>query len=172
MKNILVFLLLFLSISCSSSLLNKKSKETVLCPQVLYASEHSEYVDSDANIINLDNITYNAELNNHFFSEESCLKIGDVHSYTLDILFIIKPLQTNSSQISLPVYVALLDSENQFIDIQYFIIDEKINKNLETGEFIDTEISQSINIVFSSKKTISKLVLGFMLDKKRQEILN
>ena len=44
MKKILIFFLLFLSISCSSNLLTKKSAESIDCPTVFFASENRNYL--------------------------------------------------------------------------------------------------------------------------------
>ena len=81
--------------------------------------EHNKYLDTDKDLITLDNITFKANLNNHAFNK-TCTKTDDITSIPLDILFIIKPLKPTSSEITLPVYSALLDNEKNIIDIQYF----------------------------------------------------
>jgi len=170
-KNILVFLLFFLCIGCSSSILDKKSIETADCPRVLYSSEHKEYIDSKDKLLNVDNLTFKATINNHGYSK-SCSKTSDTYLIPLDILFVIKPLDMNNSEISLPVYAALLDSNKKLIDIQYFFINVEINMDSNSKEYIETEISRLINILTINDDSIYYLVLGFMIDNNRLEILN
>jgi len=170
-KNILVFLLILFCVSCSSSSNNKKSTKSVICPQVLYASEHNKYLDTDKDLITLDNITFKANLNNHAFNK-TCTKTDDITSIPLDILFIIKPLKPTSSEITLPVYSALLDNEKNIIDIQYFSLSGNINKDFDNENYMETELSKSINIITKTKVPVSKIILGFMLDKNRKELLN
>ena len=171
MKNILIFLLILFCVSCSSSSHNKKSTKSVVCPQVLYASEHNKYLDSDENLITYDNLTFKADLNNHVFSSV-CTKTGDIISIPLDILFIIKPLKITSAKINLPIYSAILDKDKNIIDIQYFFISGKINKDFDNKNFVETELSQSINIITKTENSVSQVILGFMLDKNREKLLN
>ena len=37
---------------------------------------------------------------------------------------------------------------------------------------METELSKSINIITKTKVPVSKIILGFMLDKNRKELLN
>ena len=63
MKKILIFLLLFFGISCSSNLLTKKSVESIDCPSVFFASENRNYLDSEERPLTLDNVSFKAEIN-------------------------------------------------------------------------------------------------------------
>ena len=72
----------------------------------------------------------------------------------------------------LPVYVALLDSDKKLFEMQYFSIDGEMRNDLITKAYLQTELSKSINIITSKKNPVSSLVVGFMLDKKKAELLN
>ena len=171
MKKILIFLLLFLSISCSSNLLTKKSAESIDCPPVFFASENRNYLDSEEKPLTLDNVSFKAEINNYAFNK-SCFQENDISIFPLDILFIIDPITPISPNVNLPLYVALLDSDQQLFEMQYFSISGEIRNDLATKAFLQTELSKSINIMTSKNNPVSSLVIGFMLDKKKEELLN
>ena len=171
MKKILIFLLLFLSISCSSNLVTKKSAESIDCPPVLFASENRNYLDSEEKPLTLDNVSFKAEINNYAFNK-SCFQENDIHTFPLDILFIIDPLAPTSPNVILPLYVALLDSDQQLFEMQYFSISGKMRNDLTTKAYIQTELSKSINILTSKNNPLSSLVIGFMLDKNKKDLVN
>ena len=171
MKKILVFLLLFLSIACSSNLLTKKSAESIDCPPVFFASENRNYLDSEEKPLTLENVSFKAEINNYAFNN-SCFQENNISTFSLDILFIIDPITTTSSNVNLPLYVALLDSNQQLFEMQYFSINGEMMNDLTTKAYLQTELSRSINIVTSKNSPVSSLVIGFMLDKKKKELLN
>ena len=47
-----------------------------------------------------------------------------------------------------------------------------MNKDFETENYIETELSKKINIITKTQVKISKIIIGFMIDKKRKEFLN
>ena len=171
MKRILIFLLLFLSISCSSNLSTKKSVESIDCPPVFFASENYNYLDSEEKPLTLDNVSFKAKINNYAFNK-SCFKENDIRTFPLDILFIIDPIRPTSPNVILPLYVALLDSDQQLFEMQYFSISGEMRNDLTTKTYFQTELSKSINIMTSKNYPISNLVIGFMLDKKKKRLLN
>ena len=171
MKKILIFLLLFLSISCSSNLLTKKSAESIDCPPVFFASENRNYLNSEEKPLTLDNVSFKAEINNYAFNK-SCFQENDIRTFPLDILFIIDPIIPTSPNVILPLYVALLDSDKQLFEMQYFSIGGEMRNDLNTKAYLQTELSKSINIITSKNNPVSSLVVGFMLDKKKTELLN
>ena len=171
MKKILIFLLLFLSISCSSNLLTKKSVESIDCPPVFFASENRNYLDSEEKLLTLDNVSFKAEINNYAFNK-SCFQENDIRTFPLDILFIIDPIRPTSPNVILPLYVALLDSDQQLFEMQYFSISGEMKNDLTTKGYLETELSNSINIITSNNNSVSSLVIGFMLDKNKKELLN
>ena len=171
MKKILIFLLLFLSISCSSDLLTKKSEESIDCPPVFFASENRNYLNSEEKPLTLDNVSFKAKINNYAFNK-SCFQENDIRTFPLDILFIIDPIRPTSPNVILPLYVALLDSNQQLFEMQYFSISGEMKNDLTTKGYLETELSNSINIMTSKNNSISSLVIGFMLDKNKKELLN
>ena len=164
-------MLFFLSISCSPNLLTKKSLESIDCPLVFFASNNRNYLDSEENPITLDNVSFKAEINNYAFSK-SCFQENEIHTFPLDILFIIDPIKPTSPNVTLPLYVALLDSDQQLFEMQYFSISGEMKNDLATKTYFETELSNSINIMTSKKNSVSSLVIGFMLNKNKEELLN
>ena len=171
MKKILIFLLLFLSISCSSNLLTKKSAESINCPPVFFASENRNYLNSEEKPLTLDNVSFNAEINNYAFNK-SCFQEDNIFIFPIDVLFIIDPIRPTSPNVILPLYVALLDSDRQLFEMQYFSLSGEMRNDLTTKTYFQTELSKTINILTSKNYPISNLVIGFMLDKKKEELLN
>jgi len=170
-KNILLFLLLFFSISCSSNLLTNKPGDSIDCPPVFFASEHRNYIDSEEKPITLDNLSFKAEINNYAFNK-ICFQKNDIFTLPVEILLIISPINVKTSNISLPLYVALLDTKQQLIEIQYFSINGELRKDFNSGIYLETELSKTLNIILSKKYSVSSLVIGFMLDKSREELFN
>ena len=171
MKKILIFFLLFLSISCSSNLLTKKSAESIDCPPVFFASENRNYIDGEEKPLTLDNVSFKAEINNYAFNK-SCFQENDIRTFPLDILFIIDPIKPTAPNVILPLYVALLDSDQKLFEMQYFSISGEMKNDPTTRGYLETELSNSINIITSKNNSVSSLVIGFMLDKNKKELLN
>ena len=168
MKKILIFLLLFLSISCGSNLISKKSVESIDCPSVFFASENRNYLDSQDKTLTLDNVSFKAQINNYAFNK-LCFQENDILTFPLDILFIVDPIKPTSPNVILPLYVALLDSDQQLLEMQYFSIGGEMRNDLNTKAYLQTELSQSFNIITSKNNLVSSLVVGFMLDKNKYE---
>ena len=119
----------------------------------------------------MDNVSFKAEINNYAFNK-SCFQEDDIRTFPLDILFIIDPIRPTSPNVILPLYVALLDSDRQLFEMQYFSISGEIRKDLNTEVYLETALSNSINIITPNNNSVSSLVIGFMLDKKKEELLN
>ena len=171
MKNIYLFLILLFIIGCEFNPLSKTSSVTISCPSVLFASEHKTYVGSLSEIITLDNIAYQAEINNAVFTKGCHLKDNEFSS-NLSLLFIVSPLEESQNMINLPFYVAVVNESKDVQDIQYYLIKDVFQKNLETNELIETDLTKPILINLPSMDKSSFVVIGFMLDKNRLEILN
>ena len=73
--------------------------------------------------------------------------------------------------LSLPVYVSLLNNNDEILETQYFSVSDVVKKNNETNIFIETDISDRLQIVTQELET-KQLVLGFMLDNEKRELLN
>ena len=72
----------------------------------------------------------------------------------------------------MPVYVALLDSSNKIIEIQYFSVEGEFEKDTDNEKYLQTEISKIFNFKAQSNSIVSNLIIGFMLDKKQKDFLN
>ena len=171
MKNIYLILILLLIIGCGFNPVSKTSSAPISCPSILFASEHKIYVGSLSEIITLDNIAYQAEINNAVFVKGCYLK-DNKFSSNLSLLFIVSPLEESQNMINLPFYVAVLNESKEVQDIQYYSINDVFQKNKETNELIETELTKTILVNLSSMDESSLVVIGFMLDKNRLEILN
>ena len=171
MKNIYLFLLLSILIGCGTNPLKRISSTPTNCPSILFAKEHKIYIDSQLKNISLDNITYKAEINNAAFNKGCHIK-ANVFSSELSILFIVNPLTMGQKSINLPFYLAILDEDKKVYDIQYYSTEGSFKQNLEDNSLIETEIITIIDLSFNSVDKFSTLVIGFMLDKERLELLN
>ena len=171
-KNILVFLLIFFSYSCSPNSTKIKPSESIECPPVFFAAEHGNYLkfNKDENIT-LENLAYKAEINNYAFTKP-CFVKNNIYNFSLGVLLIIDPINIISPQISLPIYVASLDSENKIIEMQYFLLDGELDKDSDSQEYIQTEISEILKFKTPSNSFVNNFIIGFMLDKKQKELLN
>ena len=77
-----------------------------------------------------------------------------------------------SPEISMPIYVASLDSSNKIIEMQYFSVEGVLEKDKDSEEYLQTEISKILNFKISSNYTVNNFIIGFMLNKKQKELLN
>jgi len=170
-KNILFFLIVFLVVGCSK---NSQFSTQTSCPSVLFSSEHKTYIGSSEESISLDNITYKAEINNYEFLK-GCFDNDEYFETELSILFLIQPDKTQTDDIALPFYVAILDSKDKLIDIQYYNLNESLKVNQENKEFIETDLTTIVKIrmPFSDyERNEIYILIGFMLDKQKLKILN
>ena len=171
MKKIYLFLALLMLTGCSSNSLLPEKTVKIDCPSILFAKEHRVYVSSKFENISLDNIGYKANINNAEFTKYCNLKNG-VFSSNLSILFVVNSLDSEQDKIKLPFYIAIVDKNNQILDIQYFIAENEFKYSFETGIIAETEvkITKKINHIFLDRA--SNIIVGFMLDKKRIEMIN
>jgi len=170
-KKIYLFLIFFLLTGCQFNVNSKSKLASITCPSILFASEHNIYIDTVAENITLDNISYKAEINNAVFTQE-CFIDNNIFSSQLSILFLANPVDEAEKNITLPYYVAVLDINNNILDIQYFLKKDKFTINIDTKEFIETEIQDTILIKFKLVNQSFKIILGFVLDEERVEIIN
>ena len=112
---------------------------------------------------------------NNYFTEELCDLSNNSLSVDLSLLFVVKPENTKEPIISLPIYIATIDSKDEIKNIQYFLVEGKLNSD-EENKFIETEINNKISIKILNKDLTSgkknKILIGFMLDNQKIEILN
>ena len=101
-----------------------------------------------------------------------CQQQDSIVVIPLDILIVAKPMSNlEESLISLPVYISLLDDNDEILETQYFSVSGLINKNSETNIFIESDVTDRLQIVTQQLET-TQLVLGFMLDNEKRDLLN
>ena len=176
MKNNLFILIFFLLVGCTpNTTVSTNATVKTSCPIVLFSSEHSQYITGNTKPITTENIRYRAEINNYAFNSECSIK-DNIFQAELSLLFIVKPDLTEESSVTLPFYVAVLNINDEVVDMQYYQADGDFMSESENVNYIETELTKTIKLQISSlneeELNQNKVVVGFMLDKKKLEILN
>ena len=176
MKNNLFILIFFLLVGCTpNTTVSTNAITKTSCPIALFSSEHSQYITGNTKPITTENIRYRAEINNFAFNGECSIK-DNIFLAELSLLFIVKPDLTEESSIILPFYVAVLNANDEVVDMQYFQVDGDLMSESENTNYIETELTKTIKLQTPSSNeeefSQNKVVVGFMLDKKKLEILN
>ena len=173
-KNFLYFLTYFFTLifllGCNSKFTSKQASKNIACPSVFFSSEHRNYIQSYEKVISLDNLALKANINNFKFNI-SCKKFDNFELYPVDILFIVEPLTSKKNNINLPIYTTLLDEKNNLIDTQFFSIQTEINQNEKSEKYLTTEHVARLNIA-TNKDNVSSIIIGFMLDNTKKDLLN
>ena len=168
MKQLFIFILFLPLLGCGNIIKNKQTSTDFNCPRVFFSSDDRVYID---NSISFDDITIKAEFNNYAINKK-CQQQDNLAVIPLDILIVAKPMSNlEVSFISLPVYITLLDDNDEVLETQYFSVSGLINKNTETNIFTESDIIDRLQIVTQQLET-TQLVLGFMLDNEKRDLLN
>tara|TARA_B100000965_G_scaffold74000_1_gene58419 strand:+ start:202 stop:708 length:507 start_codon:yes stop_codon:yes gene_type:complete len=168
MKQIFIFILFLPLLGCVNLVENNNRSINFNCPRVFFSSEDRVYID---NSISLDNIKIKAEFNN-FAINEQCQQKQNVVVIPIDILIVAYPLKDfEESSLSLPIYVSLLDSKDEILETQYFSVLGVMNRSSEANNLIESDITVQLQIITKYLNT-TQLVIGFMLDEKKKELLN
>jgi len=175
-KNNLFILIFFLLLGCTpKTTVSTNATVKTSCPIVLFSSEHNQYITGNTKPITTENIRYRAEINNYAFKNECSIK-DNILQAELSLLFIVKPDLTEESIITLPFYVAVLNINDEVVDIQYYQADGDFISESENVNYIETELTKTIklHLPFLNEEELDQntVVVGFMLDKKKLEILN
>ena len=175
MKNNLFILIFFLLIGCApNTTVSTNATVKTLCPIVLFSSEHSQYISGNTKPITTENIRYRAEINNYAFNSECSIK-DYIFQAELSLLFIVKPDLTEESSVTLPFYVAVLNINDEVVDMQYYQADGDLMSESENVNYIETELTTTIKLQISSFNeegfNQNIVVVGFMLDKKKLEVI-
>ena len=135
---------------------------------MLFSKDHRIYIATEENSLTLNNISYKAVINNYKFPSE-CFMINNKVEATLSILFIITPDKAKLADIIIPYYIALLDDQKNIVNIQYYKAVGIFKKDFSESSYIETEIisNQVINT-----HHLNKILIGFMLDQEKLNILN
>ena len=168
MKQLFIFILFLPLLGCGNIIKNNQTSTDFNCPRVFFSSDDRVYID---NSISFDDITIKAEFNNYAINKK-CQQRDNLAVIPLDILIIAKPMSNlKESFISLPIYISLLDDNDEVLETQYFSVSGLINKNAETNIFTESDVIDRLQIVTQQLET-KQLVLGFMLDKEKRDLLN
>ena len=168
MKQILIFIIFLPFLGCGNLIENNPTSKNFNCPSVFFSSEDRFYVD---NSVSLDDIKIKAEFNN-FAINTQCLQNENIAVIPVDILIITKPISNLEDPLfSLPIYVSLLDSNDEILETQYFSVLASMNRNSETNDFTESDITDRLKIITKYLNT-SQLVIGFMIDEQKRDLLN
>ncbi len=169
-RNLILFISLFL-LSCASE---KQQSLSILCPDLFFSKDHRIYISSEENSLTINNISYKAEINNYKFIN-GCSIVNKKIIAKLSILFVIRPENANKSNITLPYYIAFLDNQKKVLNVQYYQVTGTLIKNNDQSSFVETEIVATSDVIIPIKDTSldnNKLLIGFMLNKEKLEIMN
>ena len=168
MKQLFIFILFLPLLGCGNIIKNKQTSIDFNCPRVFFSSDDRIYID---NSISLDDITIKAEFNNYAINKK-CQQQDNLAVIPLDILIVANPISNlEESFISLPVYIALLDNNDEVLETQYFSVSGLVNKNTETNKFIESDVTDRLQIITQELET-TQLVIGFMLDNGKKDLLD
>ena len=91
-------------------------------------------------------------------------------------MFIVKPNLAEKNNITLPFYIAILNENDELIDMQYYQVDGNFKGEFENDNYIETELSKTIKLQIpllnDEEYNQNKVIVGFMLDKEKLKILN
>ena len=168
MKKLFIFILFLPLLGCGNIIKNKQITTDFNCPRVFFSSDDKIYID---NSISLDKIKIKAEFNN-YAANNKCQQQENIAIIPIDVLIVAKPLSNlEEPYLSLPVYVSLLDENDDILETQYFYVSGTIKKNSETNVLIESDIVDKLQIVTEYLNT-TQLVIGFMLDDQKRYLLN
>jgi hypothetical protein len=168
MKQLFIFILFLPLLGCGNIIKNNQTSADFNCPKVFFSSDDRVYID---NSISFDDITIKAEFNNYAINKK-CQQQDNLAVIPLDILIVANPISNlEESFISLPVYIALLDNNDEVLETQYFSVSGLVNKNTETNKFIESDVTDRLQIITQELET-TQLVIGFMLDNGKKDLLD
>ena len=79
--------------------------------------------------------------------------------------------ELTNPDVSIPLYAVLLDQNDQVLETQYFMVYNSIEKNFETKNFIETDITDKLYIITKNLGT-KQIIIGFMLDDEKRLLVN
>ena len=171
MKKLLIFVLFLTFFGCNSIDKNRQTLNNFNCPLVFFSSEDRVFIDNIDGSTSFDDVSLKAELNNFAFTE-TCYQQNEIAVIELDLLIITKPMNNlQNPNISMPIYVILLNQNDEILETQYFMLSGSIKKNSQTKAFEETDIIDTLKIITNNLQT-KQLVVGFMLEKKKRSFLN
>ena len=163
--------MLFLPLIACNNIINNNNKQTSIdfkCPQVFFSAEDKIFIN---NSNSLDDVLIKAYLNNFAINKE-CRQENKIALIPIDVLIIAEPLDYfEKPELNFPIYITLLDQNDNILETQYFMISDSMKKNNQLNKFIETDITDRIEIITKHLET-SQIIIGFMLDNKKRKLLN
>tara|TARA_B100001250_G_scaffold156430_1_gene134508 strand:- start:285 stop:800 length:516 start_codon:yes stop_codon:yes gene_type:complete len=171
MKKLFIYFLLLALFGCNNINKNNQTSDNLNCPRIFFSSEDKVFIETIGNSNSFEDISLKAELNN-FAIFQKCYQKDDIFIIPLDILIIAKPMnKLQNTDLSMPLYVILLDQNNKVLESQYFMVSNSIKKNFENNVLIETDITDRLEIITENLET-AQIVIGFMIDDNKRLLLN
>ena len=171
MKKFLFFLLFLPLLSCNTLMKANSKFIDYNCPSAFFSANEKFYVDTLENSKFFDDVYIKAELNNFAISKK-CQQNDEFIIIPLEVLIIFKLMKNMpNAEINIPLFVSLLDQNNNILETQYFMIFGSVKTNSETDSYIETDITETLEII-SNKFDVTQIVIGFMLDENKKRLLN
>ena len=158
-------MLLIVLLSCEAK---KQQTLSILCPDLFFSRNHRVYITSTDEVLTLDNISYKAIINDYNF-EKGCTLQNDTITISLSVFITVAPKNVKEESIILPYYIAFIDDQKNIIDINYYTVTETFKKNTTESSYNEINVKTTNEININSSNS---LLIGFMLDKAKQKILN
>ena len=149
-------------ISCSAQ---KNSSKEIVCPKSFISMEHKNYYSMNQELENV--LDYTATINN--LKSKCNSKNNQSTSSVLDILFVLKPINSSTKSYHYNYFVAVLDN-NKVLDYQLFQINGNFNID-ENNLPIETTIIDSLDQHFPSLDNSYEILIGFALTKEKYEFM-
>jgi hypothetical protein len=171
MKKFLIFILFLPLLGCNNIINNKQTYIDFNCPRIFFSADDRFFIESTNNDPSLNNVFLKAELNN-FSINKGCQQKDNIAIIPIEILIIVQPIKNiEISEINIPVYITLLDQNDNILETQYFMVSDLIKKDPQTNTFVTTDVIATLEVITQNLKTV-QTVIGFMIEDKKREILN
>lgn len=171
MKKFLIYILFLPLLGCNNIINNKQTYIDFNCPRIFFSPDDRVYIESADNNPSYNNVFLKAELNNFSINKE-CQQKDNIVIIPIEILIVAQPMNNiEISEINIPVYITLLDQNDNILETQYFMVSDLIKKDPQTNIFIETDIVTTLEVITQNLETV-QTVIGFMIEDKKREILN
>ena len=172
MKNNLFIIIVIILTGCKS---NFSTFNEIPCPDIFFSKEHKNYIAGNQKSLSIEDLSFKANINNFQYNGK-CLSNNEFFKAQISILFVIEPNNSKTGDFQLPYYVALADTDDNLIDIQFFKVDGKFEIDKKQKKYLETELADSINLETQMNKiqleSDKYIIIGFMLDSEKLNLLN
>ena len=172
MKNNLFIIIIIILTGCKS---NFSTFKEISCPDIFFSNEHKNYIAGNQQSLSIEDLSFKASINNFQYNGK-CLSNDESFKSQISILFVIEPNNSKTGDFQLPYYVALADTNDNLIDIQFFKVNGKLEIDKKKKKYLETELIDLINLETQMNKSQLEsdkyIVIGFMLDREKLNLLN